>query len=563
MKTKIVLFALALLLYIQAGAQITEAQYQKIDSLFIDWNRPNHPGGTVGLMIDGKIVFSKAYGLASLEYLVPNSTETIFNIASVSKQFTAMGIVRLQEQGQLSVDDDIRKYLPDLPDFGEKITIRHLLHHTSGLRSLHALLELAGWREDDSRFNEDLDRFMKKQQALNFKPNDRQLYCNTGYIFMANIIEKISGEPFPTWMKENIFEPLGLIHTYVEDEYDRVVVNNATSYYRQDQGFARAVEFWGYVGSGNMHATTNDLLRWLNNFINPQAGWESAFKTLKTVDPLNSGEVNNYAFGVVVDEVQGSQRISHNGAIGGFRSHAASYTDEKLNLVVLTNFSNSSPNRKAREIVNLLLKKGNTNHAVSPRPSIKAITLSQAELKKFEASYWNDESYYARKIYLKEDTLRYFRSENNESPLVPIGKNAFQMWGVNGDVKVRFDFDNQTMAVQINDGNDIMHTLFDPSPPTAEDLKTYTGTYYSPELEVTYNIFIADEKLKWHHPHFGDHDIKILKKDILQGAWPLDIIRIERNPNQEIKGLFVSNGRVLNLWFEKINPQFNPQIVNK
>ena len=157
MKTKILLFSIAILITLETSAQISNAQYQKLDSLFLEWNKPNHPGGAIGIMQKGRTVFSEAYGLASMEYLVPNTTGTIFNTGSVSKQFTAMGIVLLQQQGKLSVDDDIRKYLPELPKFDYTITIRHLLHHTSGLRSLHAMLELAGWRGDDSRTNDDLN----------------------------------------------------------------------------------------------------------------------------------------------------------------------------------------------------------------------------------------------------------------------------------------------------------------------------------------------------------------------------------------------------------------------
>ena len=159
---------------------------------------------------------------------------------------------------ELSLDDDVRKHLPELPAFGDTITIRHLIHHTSGMRSLHALLGMAGWRGDDSRTNEDLFRFMKNQKDLNFKPGEEHLYCNTGYMLMADIIEKITEEKFAIWMHDNVFEPLNMIHTYVEDDYSRVVPFNATSYYGSaNRGFSRAVEYWGYVGSGNIHSTTN------------------------------------------------------------------------------------------------------------------------------------------------------------------------------------------------------------------------------------------------------------------------------------------------------------------
>ncbi|MCK5401707.1 MAG: serine hydrolase, partial [Flavobacteriaceae bacterium] len=190
-------------------SQLSPSQIKQIDSIFISWNTPNHPGGTVGVMKNNKVIYSKAFGLASLEYLVPNTQNTLFNIASVSKQFTAMGIVLLHLQGKLSVDDDIRKYLPELYQFKEIITIRHMLHHTSGLRSLHAMLGMAGWRGDDSRTNADLNRFMLKQKDLNFKPGDEYLYCNTGFMLMVNIIEKVTGEEFSSWMNKSVFEPLG------------------------------------------------------------------------------------------------------------------------------------------------------------------------------------------------------------------------------------------------------------------------------------------------------------------------------------------------------------------
>ncbi|PCI31519.1 MAG: aminopeptidase, partial [Flavobacteriaceae bacterium] len=217
---KNILLILSLIIGIfSTKAQINATQYKKIDSLFIDWSKPNNPGGSVGIIKNGQLIFSKAYGLASLEYNVPNTIETKFNIASISKQFTAMGIVILAQQGKLSIDDDIRKHLPDLPDFGEVVTIRNMLHHTSGLRSCHALFALAGWRPSDLRTNEDLYRFMKKQKDLNFKPGDEFGYSNTNYMLMVNIIEKITEETFSNWMNKTIFQPLGMTNTYVDGDY--------------------------------------------------------------------------------------------------------------------------------------------------------------------------------------------------------------------------------------------------------------------------------------------------------------------------------------------------------
>ena len=177
-------------------AQLYEGQLREIDSLLASWNIPDAPGGVAGIMKQGELLYAKSFGFASLDYDIPNNVNTLFNIGSISKQFTAMGIVKLQAEGKLSIDDDIRKYIPDLPDFGNKITIRHLLHHTSGLRDIHSILTLAGWRSDDPRSDNDLFRIMRNQRELNFTPGDEYMYSNTGYIFMAKIIEVVTGENF-------------------------------------------------------------------------------------------------------------------------------------------------------------------------------------------------------------------------------------------------------------------------------------------------------------------------------------------------------------------------------
>lgn len=556
MNLKYLVLLIPLIITLNGNAQISKKQINQIDSLFIDWNKPNHPGGSIGVMKNDKIVFSRSYGLASLEYLAPNSTETIFNIASVSKQFTAMGIVLLHIQGKLSIDDDIRKYLPELPDFGEKITIRQMLHHTSGLRSLHAMLGLAGWRADDSRTNEDLYRFMNMQRDLNFKPGSEFMYCNTGYMLMVKIIEKVTAEKFPTWIKKNIFEPLGMNHTYVEDKYNRVVTNNATSYNKSiDGNYLRAVEYWGYVGSGNIHSTTNDLLKWLSNFYAPQTNWEEAFKLMKTLDKLNDGSDNNYAFGLFIDKHLGNDLIQHSGAIGGFRTYAGTYPDEKLSIVVLTNFSASSSGSKANQIHEILLTKldADNSETVKKNDSLKQIYLSNDELKKYESSYLNDKDSYARKIYLRNDTLRYFRSSTSESPIVPIGNDEFQMLTTDADLKIKFTINGKlkSMIVTVNNGEPSIFQGFESRTLTTKDLLSYTGEFYSQELETTYNMYLENDTLFCHHARHGEFKMKVLKNDVLESEWPMTITKYKRNKKGEVTGIYVSNGRVRNLWFEK------------
>jgi len=556
MNFKYLVSLMALIFALNVNAQISKQQINQIDSLFIDWNKPNHPGGAVGVMKNDKIVFSRSYGLASLEYLVPNSTETMFNIASVSKQFTAMGIVLLQMQGKLSIDDDIRKYLPELPDFGAKITIRQMLHHTSGLRSLHAMLGLAGWRDDDSRTNEDLYRFMNMQRDLNFKPGSEFMYCNTGYMLMVKIIEEVTAEIFPDWMKKNIFEPLGMNHTYVEDQYNRVVANNATSYHQLiDGNYLRAVEYWGYTGSGNVHSTTNDLLKWLSNFTAPQSNWEEPFKLMKTLDKLNDGSDNGYAFGVFINKYLGHEIIQHGGAIGGFRTYVGTIPEEKLSIALLTNFSSSSSGSKANQIYQILLTKSDADNSETVKKNypFKQIYLSNDQLIKYESNYWNDKDNYVRKIYLENDTLRYSRSSISESPIVPIGNDEFQMLTTDADLKIKFAINGKqkSMIVTVDNGKPSVFQGFETRTMTTKDLLSYTGKFYSPELETTYKIYLENDTLFCHHARHGEFNMKVLKNNVLESEWPMAITKYKRDKKGEVTGIYVSNGRVRNLWFEK------------
>ncbi len=521
----------------------------KIDSLFLSWNTPNHPGGAIGIMKDGQIIYSKAFGLASLEYLVPNTPQTIFNTGSVSKQLTAMGIVKLEDQGKLSFDDDVRKYVPELPDFGKTITIRHLMHHTSGLRSLHALFALAGWRGDDSRTNEDLNRIIQLQKELNFEPGSQYTYCNTGYMLMVNIIEKVAGQKFTDYMKSEIFDPLGMHQTYVEDQYSRIVPHNATSYYSGDD-FSRAVEYWGYVGSGNMHSTTDDLLNWLKNFYKPQPGWESAFKKMLTKDPFNDGTPNNYAFGVTVAAHLGYNRVSHGGAIGGFRAFSSVYPEQQLSIVVLTNFSRGNPGGKATQIAKILLGE---NQEQTTQSFDKFTKIAPKLLQSYQGSFWNEQEKYSRKIYLKDDTLRYWRSEDSENALVPLKKSTFQMVGIDSELYVEFEGtgNDRKMLVSVPGEQTSTFTFYEPQSESTQDKQAFEATYYSPEVETSYRFYVKNDTLMWHHGRHGDQALRRIRKDVYGSNWPLNVVELQRNEAGNPVGIKVSNGRVRNLWFER------------
>ena len=548
---------IVLLQVFNSFSQTSQKQIQKIDSLFTSWDASNHPGGSVLVSKNGKTVFSKSYGLASMEYNIPNTKNTLFNIGSISKQFTAMGIVLLEEQNKLSFDDDIRKHMPELPDFGETITIRHLLHHTSGLRDLHGLLGLAGWKSGDLETNDDVYRIIKNQKELNFKPNEEFLYSNTGYILLAKIIENVGKLSFDQWMKQHVFEPLGMKKTYVEGQHDRIVPNNATSYYLQKE-FKRAVEYWGYFGSGNMHSTIEDINIWLQNFSKPQINWESAFNKLLSTTPLNNGFGTNYGFGIRIEDYSGEKVVQHGGSVGGFRAIARTFPEERLNIVILTNYSRSSIGSKTNKISDIILDKSKDTPTKKATKVTQAPTefvkLSNDILKEFEGVYWSESEKSGRKVYIKNDTLRYSSSTRSEWPLVPIGKHTFMM--IHPSIKpiVKFDSKTHKMTIIIKNNLPGVFTFLQSNlDKNTNDLNLFVGNYYSSELKTMYSISI-DEKSNTYLEHARHGRIKLeqLYNNIFSGDWPVGTVEIKRNKEGKVIGLRMSNGRTRNVWFKKV-----------
>lgn len=548
MKQIISLVLLLLLFTAFSTAQVSEDKLKSIDSLFTQWNTPDHPGGAVGISIDGVPVFRKAYGLASLEYMVPNSYGTRFNIASVSKQFTAMGMVKLHIEGKLSIDDDIRKYLPELPDLGQKITFRHMLHHTSGLRSLHTLLSIAGWRSDDMKNNDDLLRFMKQQQALNFEPGSEYMYCNTGYILSAIVIERITGKSFAEWTRDEIFLPLGLYDTYVEDKYNRVAKNYATSYNgSKSRGFVKEIEYWAYTGSGNIHSTAADLLKWMRYYYSPPEGWEKEFEMMLTLDPFNDGKPHNYAFGVRIDDYKKEKKISHSGSIGGYRSYACTYPENETEIVILTNFSSSGVGEKINVISDILFDKPETK---TPEMNFERKDVDMKSIAGFFGTY-NIENIDTRyfDIFSEADSIFGEFTGGRKTRLYTASDSV--LFNNESNIKISL-LPTTPESVKIRSGSQVrMGEKTDKFIAGENYLEQIAGTYFSPELETQYRFFVRDGKLFGYHVRHGEFPVESLKEDIfISGSGFISKIAIIRERNR-ITGMKVSNSRVRDLWLEK------------
>jgi len=327
-----------------------------VDMLFGRDIREDSPGAAVSVTQDGSIIYEHGYGMANLEYDIPITPLTIFHVASVSKQFTAFAIAALEDQGKLSLDDDIRMYLPWVPDFGQKISIRHLIYHTSGLRDQWELLAMAGWRLDDVITKEQIFDMVRHQKELNFTPGEEMLYCNTGYTLLAEIVATVSGMPFTQFTRTFIFEPLAMNHTHFHDDHEMVVKNMAYSYSPGlDNNFKKSVLNYANVGATSLFTTVEDLAKWNQNLEDGRVGGQNVIKHLHQTGVLNNGNKLDYAFGLAINEYKGLKMVGHSGGDAGYRSFLCRFPDQRFSLVVLSNLASFDPQGKAMEVVDVYL----------------------------------------------------------------------------------------------------------------------------------------------------------------------------------------------------------------
>lgn len=531
---------------------LTALQAQTADpivQIFTDWQESaDAPGGVFGIIEKGQVVMTRAYGKASLEYDVANTRETAMNIASVSKQFTAYAMVLLEQQGKLSIDDDVRKHLPELPDFGTPITIRHLLTHTSGLRNFQNLLAIAGWRDGDYMTNDDLVRYMAMQRELNFPVGSEYLYCNSGFNLCTEIVKRVTGQSFEDWTREHIFQPLGMTRSEFRSDMQQVVKQTATSYDRHPDGsFAQPLKYWTYTGNGNIYTTVDDLARWIHNFDEGTLGGKAALERLSERGILTNGDTLTYALGIINTTYRGLRLLQHGGSVGGYRAQLLYFPDQQTGIVVLSNFSAGNPGPKAYALADLQL----ASHFTQPkeRPAERSTPAPQIP----EGNY----------CLLSGDQIAtaHLRSENGtlllETELLPRQTLALQP-GTNNryrneDQDVTLSLQGSAFSLQIQQTRYQARPL-EAAMLQAAELEKWTGEYYSPELDTRYHIRHQGGQLQVSHNRHGNFRLIPLSPDnaVAAPGFFRDI-SIERFANGAIKGIRVSNGRVRNLWLGKLD----------
>ncbi len=371
----------------------------KVDQLFAEWKCPDSPGAALAVTRDGEVIYQQGYGMANLEYDLPITTTSIFDIASVSKQFAAFAIVTLSHEGKFLLDDDIRTYLPDMPDFGNIITIRHLLHHTSGLRDWVQSLVIAGVGMEDVISFRHILKMARHQNTLNFEPGSEFLYSNTGYNLLAEIVETVTGDSFREWTDTHIFKPLGMTNSHFHDDPQMILKNRAYSYQAVENGeFKHAVNNTTALGSSSLYSTVEDLAKWILNFDNTRIGEQTVIEQMHQCGVLNNREQIKYALGLNIDTYSGLQTVGHSGSWRGFRSHLMRFPDQKFGVVILCNLDTFNPLRLAEQVADIYLadllapvETAEPDKAAESVEDTKPESLAPEQLLEFEGDYYTEE----------------------------------------------------------------------------------------------------------------------------------------------------------------------------
>src|SRR5579871_2180040 len=329
---------------------------QRVDELFQKMDSTVSPGCALSVMRDGQIIYERGYGMADLDHNIPITPATVFHVASMSKQFTAASILMLAQEGKLSLDDPVRKYIPELPDFGVPVTIRQLIHHTSGLRDQWDLLGLAGWRYSlDLITDEDVLSVVSRQRDLNFTPGSKHLYSNTGYTLLAQVVKRVSGQSFREFTTARIFEPLNMKSTHFRDDHAEIVKNMAYGYEPAKDTYRISLTNFDTVGATSLLTTVEDLIHWDENFYHPEVGGEALIKQMLERGKLNNGEQLDYASGLVVGTYRGLATVDHGGADAGYRSDMIRFPDQHFSVACLCNLATANPSDLARRVAAIYL----------------------------------------------------------------------------------------------------------------------------------------------------------------------------------------------------------------
>jgi CubicO group peptidase (beta-lactamase class C family) len=538
-------FAVIALLAITTWAQVpdkekvvagAERAFEKVIKAYV----AAAPGCAAAVSLNGETVFEKAFGLAELEHNVPNTPQTIFESGSVAKQFTAAAIVLLQQEGKLSIDDPVRKYIPELPEYGAPLTIRHLLNHTSGIRDWGTVMSLTGAGRGDRVIGQDLALdVITHQRSLDFTPGSEYSYSNSGYNLAAIIVERVSKQKFPAFVEERLFKPLGMKNSLWRDDYQRIVPGRAQAYSRQGNGPWRLnMPFMNVYGNGGMLTTVGDWMKW-NAMLDSKSLGAPLVDALQTRGVLNDGRKIIYALGLEVSTYKGLKDVSHGGATAGYQTFLARYPENKVSIAVMCNGTSPSAGGIAANITDEIFG------LLAENPQTETAKVSEDELKKFVGIWRSEKTHFPARFIVENGVSRW-----RGGRVVPMGGGKFSA----GDNQLKFTFDRDgrpVFAETVDSDGEVRRFVPDKEwTPTPEELASFKGDWFSDEAGATLTFAVDADKVFIKQRPATSLPLQPLYKDhfIVQG----NVVWFTRDKDGKVNGMHVGASRMRDMPFVRV-----------
>lgn len=546
--------------------QVKKETKKNLDKVFAEWdNAPNKPGVAAALIKNGEVVYLKGFGTANVNTQTPVTIDTKFQIGVMSRQFTAFAVLLLEEQGKLSLTDDVRKYIPKLPDYGHTVTIKHLLSQSSGLADFTALKDITGWRDKDFFTQQDALNLIYQQKKLHYIPGTQFHPTASGLILLTEVIKQITGQTLAAFSQQHIFEPLGMKNTLFLDDNELMMSNLAVSYQNTKDGLKYSQINHSITGTTNLYTSAADLSRWYLNFENPKVGSKKLIETLNSPVTLNDGSTT---YNPTAGKFLYGQQYQHSergvvkywtyGLEGGYASNIFIFPKQKVTAFALGNNNRYNGGLAMGMAIEAL-------GDIFPEPAnidfskLKTLKLTPQQLEAYSGNYWDNERIAALKLYVENDTLRYQPVGSNEiSSLIPISANNFQMV-VDGDdiimVKFRKEAGSMKLIYTSGDSDEYVYEVYNPIKYTTATLNEFVGTFYNEELKTTYTLSQNEKGLFTNNKNQLLISLTAVQADLFtSNAKNIASIRFARDKQQKITGFYINSDRVKNLFCQKIKP---------
>jgi CubicO group peptidase (beta-lactamase class C family) len=546
-----------------------------VDAIFTDLSKPGSPGCALGVYRDGKIIYAKGYGLANLEENVTITPQSVFDIGSVSKQFTAASILLLEKQGKLRLDDDVRKYIPELPDYsqqgGQRITVLRLLNHTSGIRDYVSLLLLAGVHFDNVTTDNDAFGIITRQKALNFPSGSDWLYSNSGYFLLSVIVKRLSGKTLKDFAAENIFQPLGMTHTTFRDDHTMLIPNRVLAYDAGEKGgYKLSVSYAEETGDGMLQTSVEDLQKWDENFYSAEAGGKDLVAEMEEQGKLSDGRTLEYAKGLFVRDYRGLRTVRHSGGSGGYHAYLLRFPLQHFSVACLCNvgrvFTSKRAHKVAEAYLSGMMKPKDAAPALVGTEATPALSFTQERLQSWAGTYRDSKKGEVWRVALAKERLLV---DFGQGPLElrALTATQFELADYPFETHLTFERSQNGSPRRLSVSREAEFTArfeaVEDARPAPAALAAYAGDYWSDELRVTYRLVMDDGKLRMkdligadgivHAGIIPTNDLRPVLTDEFDLSGAPIVIRFTRDRKHNVTGFTLDGFRQRGMVFKCLN----------